>query len=355
MKHNEIRHKLSDYIDGSITTDEKTAIEDHLKSCPQCGSALEELRKTVGHIKDLEEVAPPAWMTQKIMARVRTEEERKKSWVERIFLPLRLKLPLEALGVVFLAVTVYFIYEHGPGKTAAPVWDGPVQELASKPEKRQPAPQKDKADRPAESQAGPKKEVPQEPGYKALDMKQAYEAPPPPKPAPAPQAAAPAEESARQEREDAREKTAIAPQAAAPQSMRDQALEAERKALSEAPLMAKKKGQALLGAGSTGYADNLNRAATKEKLVLTLTVADKALASEKIKEVIARSQGTILKRETIGNADNVIVRIGSDKFSDLVNRLKTLGRIVPKDFPKTPESGSIDVELRIVKGEQEKH
>lgn len=353
MKHEEIRHKLSDYIDGSVTADEKAEIDDHIKSCPQCGNALEELQKTVGHIKGLEEVAPPAWMTQKIMAGIRTEGERKKSWIERMFFPLRIKLPLEALGVVFLAVTVYFIYQNEPRQ--APVAEAPVQGLASRPETRQAVPQRDKADKRAESQAGPEKEVPQEPGYKALDMKHAYEAPPPPAPAPAPKSVAPVEESARKKDGHHREKMEGAPRTAAPQSMTDQAPAAEREAQAEAPsAMTGKKGGEMAGAGSADYSGNVGGAGLQEKFVLTVTVTEKTLGSEKVNEAIEQSQGSILKRETINNADTILVRISSSKFGDLVNTLKTLGRIEQKDLSKPRGDGTMEVEIRLVKEEQRK-
>ena len=76
MDHNDIRHKLSEYIDGSVTAEEKSYIEEHLKTCSACSDALHELQKTVEHIKTVEEVEPPAWMTQKIMANVAPLKQR---------------------------------------------------------------------------------------------------------------------------------------------------------------------------------------------------------------------------------------------------------------------------------------
>ncbi len=52
VKHNDIRHKLSEYIDGSASDTEKAEIEKHVRDCPACSDALRELRKTVEHIKN---------------------------------------------------------------------------------------------------------------------------------------------------------------------------------------------------------------------------------------------------------------------------------------------------------------
>ena len=36
MKHEEIRHKLSEYIDGSLPPQDRAAIEEHLMTCSAC-------------------------------------------------------------------------------------------------------------------------------------------------------------------------------------------------------------------------------------------------------------------------------------------------------------------------------
>ncbi len=112
MDHNDIRHKLSEYLDGSVTAEEKSSIEEHLKTCSACSDALHELQKTVEHIKSVEEVEPPAWMTQKIMANVRAAEEERKGLFRRLFHPLSVKLPIQAVAVLFLAVTAFYIYQN---------------------------------------------------------------------------------------------------------------------------------------------------------------------------------------------------------------------------------------------------
>ncbi len=184
MDHNDIRHKLSEYLDDAVSTNEKTEIEKHLESCEQCGAALSELRKTVEHIKTVEEVEPPAWMTQKIMANVRAAAEEKKSWSQRLFFPLPGRLPLQTVAVVFLAIAAYTIYQTmqpAPKYSEAPSEQFSPERRAVSPALKSPEPARQKSvqDKPAQEvdASSPATEAPQAPRYKALDMKPEYEKP----------------------------------------------------------------------------------------------------------------------------------------------------------------------------------
>jgi len=111
MDHNKILHSLPDFLDGSLRSEDRTAVEEHLKICSSCAAEFRELRKTIEHVRSLSLVRPPAWMTQKIMIRVREVAEKKKetawSWLFRGF-----RFPAQALSVVFLTVTVFLIYRN---------------------------------------------------------------------------------------------------------------------------------------------------------------------------------------------------------------------------------------------------
>ena len=224
MTHNDIRHRLSEYIDGSITTAERTAIDEHLKTCTECSDALAELRKTIKHIREVEEIEAPAWMTRKIMAKVREEHEAKKSvwrWISSLG---TMRYPIQALTVLFLAVTAYYIYQGiEPSRKYT---EGPVGTFAKKdvpvavrPEHRE---------RETVLEAAPKpKQTPKEPGYRSLDMKYAYEKPAAPVPQEQQPASSPApakqEAPALARDEAAGEKRAADPRAAARSLMAEQA------------------------------------------------------------------------------------------------------------------------------------
>lgn len=198
MKH-DFRHKLSDYLDGAVTAIERAEIEEHLKACEKCSDALAELQKTIEQVKQVEDVEPPAWMTQKIMAKVREESKGKAGIWNELLLPLRIRPAVGALAVLFLAVTSFYIYTNIQPEmkyAEAPMEEGLTRKNISAP--AAPAP-KGKAPAPAHAQdkigriddsSLRARQVPQAEGYKSLDMKYEYEKPA--APAPKEEAAAPA-------------------------------------------------------------------------------------------------------------------------------------------------------------------
>ncbi|MBI5204956.1 MAG: DUF2275 domain-containing protein [Nitrospirae bacterium] len=111
MECNKVQEKLSALIDGILSQDEKMLVEKHLKSCEKCREALSELKKTIGHIKNQEEIEPPAWLTQKVMAKIKAEAAPKKGLFEKLFYPLRIKLPVGAVATIAIAVTTIYIFK----------------------------------------------------------------------------------------------------------------------------------------------------------------------------------------------------------------------------------------------------
>ena len=106
------KEQLSAYLDGIMTAEEKKLIEEHLSMCEHCKAALSELIKTQETLRNLEEVEPPPWFTQKIMNRVREEAESKKGLFQRLFYPLHIKIPIEALATCLVVVLALFVYKN---------------------------------------------------------------------------------------------------------------------------------------------------------------------------------------------------------------------------------------------------
>ncbi len=223
MDHNSIRHKLSEYIDGAVSAAEKAEIETHLKTCEKCSDALRELQKTIEHVKSLDEMEPPAWMTQKIMAKVRGEAGQQKSFLERLYKAFVVNLPVKAVAVVFLTAIAFYMYR---GILPQKRFETPPGEITARQE-ASPAPGT-KNERSKPGYSSPRaKQVPQAPEYKALDMKGEYEKPAPPvladKMAPAPAPAKQDELPRIAKKEPTRERRAFAPQASAPALAENQA------------------------------------------------------------------------------------------------------------------------------------
>ena len=112
MNCKDVENNLPLYEDDVLSVAEKQAVEHHLKSCSKCAKSLAQLRKTGKLVEGLAEVEPPPWFKQKIMSRVR-EEAAKKSLAQKWFYPLRIKIPVQIMGAIVIAVFAVYIYRSG--------------------------------------------------------------------------------------------------------------------------------------------------------------------------------------------------------------------------------------------------
>jgi hypothetical protein len=111
MECREVQKRLSAYIDKLVSPKQKALIDAHLKGCKKCKRALVDLKKAVDYVQKLEEVEPPAWLKQKVMARVRAEAEAKRGVLQKLFYPFHIKIPLEAVALMLVAVGTIYIFK----------------------------------------------------------------------------------------------------------------------------------------------------------------------------------------------------------------------------------------------------
>ncbi len=143
MECKDIQKRLSAYIEKAVSPKQKALIDAHLKQCKRCRQELADLKRTVKYVQQLEEIEPPRWLAQRVMARVRAEAEERPGIVKRLFYPLHIKLPLEAIAVIFIAVGTLYIFktmqpemqlariptetkEMAPGRATAPKKEAPA-------------------------------------------------------------------------------------------------------------------------------------------------------------------------------------------------------------------------------------
>lgn len=106
-----IQEKLSAYLDGIISPEENRLVEEHLKQCPKCSKFLADIKKTVAHIQNLDEVEPPPWFTLQVKNKIKAEVVKKKSIFRKLFFPLHIKVPLQAAATVLIAITSVYIFK----------------------------------------------------------------------------------------------------------------------------------------------------------------------------------------------------------------------------------------------------
>lgn len=60
------------YLDGKVTTEERSLIDEHLRQCPHCRLVLGWTRHILRHWQDLSS-APPGGFRERLWARLRNE------------------------------------------------------------------------------------------------------------------------------------------------------------------------------------------------------------------------------------------------------------------------------------------
>src|SRR4030042_1731198 len=111
MNCQDIQQKLSAYVEGILHPEEKILVDEHLTSCQKCNESLSDLRKTINYVHTLKDIEPPPWLTQKVMAKIKTEVHPKKGIIQKLFYPLHIKLPIEAVVTALLAVITIYIFK----------------------------------------------------------------------------------------------------------------------------------------------------------------------------------------------------------------------------------------------------
>lgn len=136
----DLRADLSAYLDGDLDAASTDEIRGHLESCAACRSELELMRRTVGALRRLPDLPPPAAILTGVRARLRPEP-----WYRRLLdgRQWQLGMPIGALATVLVVIGIALFQARHPEipKTAlqSPVpWSpappaSPAPEMQAKP------------------------------------------------------------------------------------------------------------------------------------------------------------------------------------------------------------------------------
>jgi len=131
MNCDEIQTRLSEYVEKSLDAISAKGIELHLLSCSRCRVEAESLAECMQQVAGLPMVDPPLGFIQRVMAHVRDIDKTPSLW-ERLFFPLRVKIPLQATAVVLVGALAIVLShkeessnrqvssEHGVATIASP-------------------------------------------------------------------------------------------------------------------------------------------------------------------------------------------------------------------------------------------
>lgn len=331
MKCKDIQERLSAYIDGITSSEEKTLIDKHLRSCQRCSKSFSELKKTVEHLKKLEETEPPSWLTQKIMAKIKKEAELKKGILQRLFYPLHIKLPIEAVATIFIAVTAVYLYKAiEPQKKLA---EAPTEEIITQTQLQE----KDLIQKSAEV----KKEItPLSPPLQRGESKGGEGGFEKEKPAPA------------KESIDKTDRYTEAPAANPPISPFSKGGQKgdlkKEKAVQPAGVSVKEEKRQRVAEAEPELKKTL---ADKKEDVINITISVKNIetSSKEIEKIVIQLKGRIIKKEPSENKNLLTAELDAKKIKELRERLKTMGETKEKLGALEKQEGIVEIKIEIVR------
>jgi hypothetical protein len=259
------------------------------------------------------------------MAQVREQQAGRKSWLQRFFLPLHIKLPLEAVAVLFVCVTGYYLSRTVETELKTP---------GARPDTFEQAPAAQRAPE-QQTDAAPRKASPP-PADRSRDiMPPPASAPPqPPVPPPALQQApggsfAPPPPAFREERaapaaSGKSEAMKAAPAAESSNRALDHAT--EKKAKSLRSLDSSNEAAAPAAPAAADRATGAPAGVPVPRVTFRLTPDNPATAGTMVRDAAIRSGGSIIEERGLP-ARQLKVRIPAARVQEFQSQLERLGRI----------------------------
>jgi hypothetical protein len=345
MKCEDIRENLSAYREGTVPPEDRELIEQHLASCPACSTVLRELERAGDAVKRINEVEPPPWMKQRIMARVREEAEHKRGLLRWLFYPLHIKVPLQALGTVLIAVLAVYVFKavEPQMKGQVPLSEQPVLRKQEAPypyraPAAEPPAQEKKAVPRAESKEAKKKDLEgkEREAPAAEESSKDVSAPPPAySPAPPKKEALKSEGAGPTAPGIAESRRAKEPSPARPPAA---SLAKKKENLFDAQELKNRQPEARSAVGA---------AKTKTDFMgVKIYAKDVRSAGAETINLLKELGAGNLARESRETGEIITAEVGAEKVKELAERLKSIGEVEEKDARL--DSAEKDAHVRIV-------
>lgn len=326
MKCGQIQRMLPACLDGILSKTETALVEKHLAACDSCRASFEEYQQARQRLKKLEEVEPPRGFAQKIMVRIEQEEEKKGRLLRKLFYPLHIKVPIQAVATVVIAVLAIQTYRSvEPQKQTAPpdaitAAPGPKEELARKENRQQEAVLPAKKTLPTSEETAKTGE-----GMIKDSMT-----------SPLPARLPPVETKLREEK--APPPSQVPASAAAPR-------EAERAEVAAGGKKAKMEAKTAVSAPPPEAA-SLQKGAG---VGLALRVAEVASTGEKVQTILQEMGGSRIERTRLGEDEIVTADLNPQRLPEFLDRLKSLGEMPEKPRVSKLTAPSVSVRIEIFK------
>lgn len=331
MTCKEIESNLPAYLEDALSPREKAVVDEHLASCAQCSKTLEGLKIMARLVREMEEVETPPWFTQKIMARVREVVKEKEGFFRKFFYPLHVKIPIQVLGTVLIAVIAFQIYRFGELETKVSV-SPPASVLktekdhasaAAKPAETAPSrakeedrkQEKTKDMRVASAPSADRSEKAKQGGFEAaVEEKQV--------PSEKDEGMIGKHAPAKKQKKDARESHS-APVLKYKQEESVYSLGAVKESTDYA---APAKGKAMASA-PTSPAQEYSSLSRAERIGVVVHVADVAAAAEEVEKLLGKYGARNIRKQFREDSANLTAELKPDNAADFLQKLKGVGKM----------------------------
>ena len=348
MNCHDARERLSDFLDEALGAPELALVQAHLDGCPDCRRDLERLRATVSLLSRVERPRAPVGFVDRVMVAARPVP-----WYRRLgrwlFLPLGIKLPVEAAAMLVIAVLGVFLLQRTPEMrdaarpereapasraeptpTPAPRQETPKVGLADSGKLSEPAP---KADREAETAVRDerRRDSFQSSRPASEDFKQESKPVPEPKPMQEPKKEGDADRL--QKAGALTPQAAQAPPALVPVAPAPAAPPAESRAKSRDAAEGQPGALAPAPSAPSPPLVSAKRQTAMSGVFGRLNVKDRPSAEKGLADLLTRLGGSETGRRQELGATVVEVLLPEARFADFVRGLTTLGAWTPEGQP----------------------
>lgn len=133
MDHEEIKRKLSQYLDNTLPADQKETVKHHLGICGPCRSSLADMEWAVEQIRLLPPADPPPWLIPQILSGIGdADRSSRKKRIPSVLLALLL--------LILLTISIMAFRYFSPIRPAGLEQAGPAPAPAKAPPAPAPSP-----------------------------------------------------------------------------------------------------------------------------------------------------------------------------------------------------------------------
>lgn len=320
MECREVQDNLNNYIEGILSSEAIRPFEEHLASCNKCREAHADLKKTISHIKGIEEIESPQWLTQKVMSKVREEAEaqQKKGVLRRIFSLFSVNMPLKAAAAVAIAVTTIYIFKdiQPVVQTEIPAIEETTEEILPKKTKKSPILKKERSARlPASTEKGDSSMYSRDEAMPSMHDRMTFK------------------------------EADSTPEPAEQQITPASTLEQEKSSsFAGAPSPAKDNFRMEAGNSSASKAMEAKRT---DDIIFTVNATDIESTRKEVWKALSESGGKVTRTESYKNKHLIFTEIAYAKVKELNDKLKNIGEVKQIDIDSSKTLGNVAVRIEI--------